>query len=233
MRKRAWLLIAALFMCVAIPVASLPLLRPFLFPGLPGDPLGGAARSGDHAMVDRLLASGAPVNAWCSTSDPHHRTRPLHKAAAHGDPVLIKRLLAAGADVNGRDAVGNTALWDVIVDGQRNPQRLACLKVLVDAGIDVNARNRRGSTGLGLAVSYAQPDSVDYLCQNGADVNARDHEGKTPLHWVSTALEGREEMAKILLAHGADVNIRDISGESAGDAARDVIGDHSGSGKEQ
>jgi len=44
----------------------------------------------------------------------------------------------------------------------------------------------------------------------GADVNAKNRAENTPLHYA--AVEGRKEIAELLIAKGADVNARDKYG---------------------
>ncbi|MBX3179354.1 MAG: ankyrin repeat domain-containing protein [Candidatus Hydrogenedentes bacterium] len=45
------------------------------------------------------------------------------------------------------------------------------------------------------------------LIGSGAQVNAISEEGLTPLHW--SALNGRADIAELLLEHGADINARE------------------------
>jgi ankyrin repeat protein len=69
-----------------------------------GTPLHSAASSGNAAIVDLLLASGADPNARQSGG-----WTPLHAAARNGDPALVERLLGAGADPSARNDEGRTA----------------------------------------------------------------------------------------------------------------------------
>ena len=71
----------------------------------PGTSLHGAARNGDVAQLDRLLALGGPLNA----RDEAGRT-PLILATMHGHIEAVRRLLAAGANPALPDSEGLDAL---------------------------------------------------------------------------------------------------------------------------
>lgn len=64
-----------------------------------------AARSGQLAQVERLIAQGARINA----PDEAGRT-PLMLAAIHGHTAVVRRLLAAGANPALVDREGVNAL---------------------------------------------------------------------------------------------------------------------------
>ena len=44
----------------------------------------------------------------------------------------------------------------------------------------------------------------------GVDVNAKDDDGGTPMYWA--AVNGRKEIAELLITKGADVNAKDVDG---------------------
>ena len=87
-------------------------------------PLMLACRSGDANEVDRLIASGADVNARNNSG-----TTPLMyaktAAVGSGDTRVLCALIDAGADVNAKDAAGRTAL-DYLVE--RSEHIIAFLK---------------------------------------------------------------------------------------------------------
>ena len=77
------------------------------------NPLATACLHGRAAVVERLLAAGADVNARHTTflGGKHRVTcTPLMMAAWGGHPQIIERLLAAGADAGATDSDGRTAL---------------------------------------------------------------------------------------------------------------------------
>lgn len=54
---------------------------------------------------------------------------------------------------------------------------------------------------------------VDRYLNKGADVNCRDKDGLTPLIW--TAIQGHEEVARLLLERGGDVEAKNRNGDTA------------------
>ncbi|MDR1330873.1 MAG: ankyrin repeat domain-containing protein, partial [Tannerella sp.] len=70
----------------------------FLKNGLPDEQLIEAAKNGDVAPLQQLLAKGANANA----KDEYGKTA-LIRAAGKGHTETVKRLLAEGADVNARN----------------------------------------------------------------------------------------------------------------------------------
>ena len=69
-----------------------------------------AAQRGDVALVQELLAGGAPVNVFDEIG-----MTPLHYAAKEGHVPVLDLLLHAGAEVDARDprVIGNTPLGEV------------------------------------------------------------------------------------------------------------------------
>ncbi len=93
-----------------------------------------AAGKEDDAVVRKLLAANADVNAAAATD--HGRTA-LQAAAERGHLEVVERLLAGNADVNAAAAAdyrGRTALQAAAERGQ-----LEVVKRLLAANADVNA----------------------------------------------------------------------------------------------
>jgi ankyrin repeat protein len=171
---------------VLIFIASLPLLA---------DPeLVLAARAGNLAHVESLLASGADVNA----RDREGATA-LMFAALRGDEKLVRTLLAAGADPNLKDGIGETAL----ILGARNA---GIVGMLLEKDADPNLADAEGQTAL-LAAAEASPESVRLLVESGADVHHRDDFGVSALKIAETA--GASEIAALLKAAGATATLTD------------------------
>lgn len=72
-----------------------------------GTPIWGAVWSGNRALVDLLLSSGADasINFSCE-----HGWSPLHLAARKGYEDIVQQLLEANAHINPKDEVGFTPL---------------------------------------------------------------------------------------------------------------------------
>ena len=206
-----------------------------------------AAKKGDLASVERLLAAGADVNY----QDEGDYT-PLMGAASRGHNVIVERLLAAGADVHLKDEYGKMALkWAV---------RRGCagvVKRLLAAGAKVNLNSElvgvasRGYAGVvrcllaaGADVNHWEPDpdstfgSSVWARLTGADV---DHWGLDPNSLVgepgppltalmAAARRGHTDIVQCLLATGADVHLKDEYGKTALHFAvangHDAIGQH-------
>ncbi|HEU4328340.1 MAG TPA: ankyrin repeat domain-containing protein [Roseiflexaceae bacterium] len=106
-------------------------------------PLGLAAFFGQPAMVELLLARGAPVGA---VSRNGMQVMPLHAAVAARDLESARLLLAHGADARATQADGFTPLHGAAQNGQ-----LELVELLLDHGADPAARTAGGQTPLDLA----------------------------------------------------------------------------------
>jgi outer membrane protein assembly factor BamB len=92
--RRRLAALAASLVLVAVPLAAAPAPST----GDPGEALREAARAGDLAQIESLLAAGAPVDA-----PARYGQTPLYLAADKGHLEAVRRLVEAGADVNVRD----------------------------------------------------------------------------------------------------------------------------------
>jgi ankyrin repeat protein len=181
-----------------------------------------AVYNDDAALVERLVAAGADVNA---RND--YGATPLSQAAVVGNARVIKRLLSAGADVEAANADGQTALMVLA-----RSSNVEAAKLLLRRGARVDAREAwREQTALMWAAAEGQPAMVQLLIEHGADVNARSKVnnwerqvtaeprnqarpsgGFTPLLYA--ARRGCLECARLLVKAGADVNEVDPDGVS-------------------
>ena len=159
-------------------------------------PLHEAARAGDKAQVEALLAKGADVNAKDNSGGT-----PLHRAANEGRKDVVELLIIKGADVNAKAKDGQTPLHRLASAGRKDVVELLIIK-----GADVNAKANNGWTPLHRAAYYGEKDVAELLLAKGADVNAKDNDGETPLLWA--AMEGQKDIVELLLAKGADVNAK-------------------------
>ena len=165
-------------------------------------PLHDAARAGDKAKVEALLAQGADVNA-----KEKNGWTPLHWAVRYARKDLAELLLAKGANVNAKNKEGLTPLhWSV------NMGDKVVTELLLAKGADVNAKDNDGRTPL-LWIAQEGNNNKDFaelLLAKGAEVNAKDKAGETPLHWAAYK-DKKKDIIKLLLAKGADVNAKDKS----------------------
>jgi ankyrin repeat protein len=157
-----------------------------------------ALSRGDRAAAQRLIKSGAPVNA---TDDLGSSA--LMYAAMYADPGTMRLLLDKGADPDHADHSGATALMWSIPD-------LGKVRLLVANGANVNAvSSLTGRTPL--LIATAQPEAagiVKLLLDKGADVKVRDRYGFMPL--PNAAFNGELETLTLLIARGADLNARSL-----------------------
>ncbi len=153
-----------------------------------------AAGKGDDAVVRKLLAANADVNAAAAG---YEGPTALQAAAEGGHLEVVKRLLAANADVNAAaaDDDGSTALQAAAERGH-----LEVVERLLAANADVNAAaaNHYGRTALQAAAEGGHLEVVERLLAANADVNAAaaDDDGRTALQ----AAAGHEAIMMVLQA---------------------------------
>jgi ankyrin repeat protein len=196
-------------------------------------PLHWAVHNNDVATVDRLIKSGADVNA-----KNEFGATPMSEAAANGNTTIIEKLLNAGADPNSTGPDGMTALM-VIAQGTN----VKAAKILLDHHANVNAaEQQKKQTALMWAAAQNQPEMVKLLVTRGADVNARAlvnptatalFSTATPAEWLSNVTtepratyrtpggltpllyatrEGCLECIRALVEGGANIDLQDPEG---------------------
>lgn len=121
-------------------------------------PLHLAAFFGRDAIVDELLARGAPVHAASRNRTFARGVRPIHSAAARGRASIVLKLLESGADMNARDDDGNTALMSAAANGTAE-----LVQILVAAGADRSIRNNMGQSAADLARARSHGALADRL----------------------------------------------------------------------
>ena len=179
-------------------------------------PLMVAARRGEGALVEQLLAAGAEVDA----RSPYQRTA-LMVAAEAGRAGVVSTLLGAGADPGLRDRGGGTALtlaaasgqaealWAVFAAGGATPEarqeafraafahrRWPLVKALLDAGADPDTLEADGATPLILACRSGDLEAARILIEGGALLDHCDRRGLTPLDAAREA--GADELVALL-----------------------------------
>ncbi|KAK1759010.1 ankyrin repeat-containing domain protein [Echria macrotheca] len=99
--------------------------------------------------ISNLISRGAQLD-----SEDCYGDTPIIAAAQNHNAAALRALIAAGADVHVRNAVGRSALMQVIMGPHnptgvtpQDPERLAeTFRVLVDAGARVDERDAEGNT---------------------------------------------------------------------------------------
>ena len=176
------------------------------FPTLRDRWLQRAAGKGDDAVVEKLLAVNANVNA---TGGGYGGQTALQAAAKEGHVEVVERLLVANADVNATgDDYGRTALQAAAEGGH-----LEVVKRLLAANANVNAAGdgydgHGGQTALQAAAGEGHLEVVEVLLMANANVNAASaaaYFGRTALQ--AAAEGGHLEVVKRLLAANANVNV--------------------------
>lgn len=157
-----------------------------------------AAKKGDVAEVQRLLAKGANIDETNKTSDTA-----LYSAVAAGRIEVIKLLIARGANIN-LDSTGFTPLMAAALRGDYH-----VVELLIEAGADINFD--RQATALMCATLYAHADVAKLLISRGANVNAA-YFGRTPLHIA--AEQGYIDLAELLIQNGANINSKNSLGST-------------------
>jgi ankyrin repeat protein len=133
----------------------------FLGHGLMASSLGDAAKSGDAALVTKLLDEGADIDEMGAFGTA------LHWAAFNDHADVVALLAARGADLNAdNDALGTP----LHAAAQRDNSQVGLL--LLDHGANVDSRDRDGSTPLQIAAKRGSLDVTRVLIEAGADVNA-------------------------------------------------------------
>jgi ankyrin repeat protein len=169
-------------------------------------PLHEAVLGGFGDVVDLLLANGANPNA----TDVKMAT-PLLYAALKGNADVAAMLISKGADVK---AASNDGIRPLELASQSGNASL--VEALLVAGAEINATDNQGVTALHYASGAGQVAVVRVLLLHKAQVNARagsKRDGATPL--VSAAIQGRKEVAALLLSNGADVDAKDSFGRTS------------------
>lgn len=159
-----------------------------------------AADRGDLEAVDRLLGSGANVDAI-----DHSLSTPLFYAVQGNKPLVVRRLLAKGAKANSTAQNGEQTVFHAAIKNSN----LDIILLLLDAGANIQAGSSSRETPLHLAVEAGNIRITKLLLDRGANLQARNKDGRTPFHNVTT-----REMVSLLLQKGALLQAGDLSAAS-------------------
>ena len=146
-----------------------------------------AAKSGNLAEVERLIAQGASVDA-----KDNYGWTPLHWAAAKGHEAVCKLLIANNASVEAKNNYGLTPLHYAAGNGHE-----AMCKLLIENKASVDAKNNHGWTPLYCAAANGHEAICKLLIANKASVEAKNNIGSPPLYYA--ARNGHEAVCKLLI----------------------------------
>jgi ankyrin repeat protein len=167
--------------------------------GLTADDLATAVKARDSARVSRLLKSGAQSSEHSSYASL------LHIAASLGPPEVVIALLDAGADPQARGFGGASPLHTAVLAGQS-----AIVRALIEWGAEVDALDNHGRTPL-LTFASGSTQNLEVLrilLKAGANPNLAEVTTEfSALNYA--AMQGRVDMAELLVMAGASVNAKD------------------------
>jgi len=142
----------------------------------------------------------------------------IFEAAAFGRIERLKELVAGdGSQVSAMSSDGFTPLHLAIFGKQE-----AAVRALIAGGADLNVLSQGPVARvppLGTGVFVRAPALVRVLLEAGADVNARFGDGSVALH--TAAINGDEDLIKLMLEYGGDRTVRNQQGNRPSDLARD------------
>ena len=166
-----------------------------------------AAQANDVALIKKLLASGAEIDA----RDADQRTALL--VATHANAANAARaLIAAGANVNAKDNIQDTPYLYAAAEG-----RLEILRMTLKAGANLKDTNRYGGTGLIPAAHHGHPEIVRELLKTDIAIDHVNRLGWTALLETIILSDGgpvHQDILQQLVAAGANVNLADGAGVS-------------------
>ena len=166
-----------------------------------------ATKANDVALIKKLLASGAEIDA----RGADQRTALL--IATHANAIDAARaLIAAGANVNAKDNIQDTPYLYAAAEG-----RLEILGMTLKAGANLKDTNRYGGTGLIPAAHHGHPEIVRELLKTDIAIDHVNRLGWTALLETIILSDGgpvHQDILKQLIAAGANVNLADGAGMS-------------------
>ena len=151
-------------------------------------PIHDAAKAGDMAKLQELLASGAKPD---EARDGDEATA-LHIAVFDGNQAVAELLINAGADVNAHTRAGYTPLHLAALEGHD-----ALTKLLLDHAAEIDPIAADGSTPLHLAAMSGSQAVIQRLLDAGADRSIRDFQGRTP--YDVAVYRGHDAAAKLIV----------------------------------
>jgi len=176
----------------------------------------GAANQGDSGSLERIIRENSNIDL---NQIQEGGSTILHIAVeailrGKGDHRMLESLCKNGCAV---DSVtkGFTPLLTLCQYAQSVKDLKDCLNVLIRHGANVKQPVRASEKGISnqtrfaidfALTSFAPPDVIQILCENGADPNTLTEEEVPILNWC--CINGKVEEARILLNYRANPNSR-------------------------
>lgn len=162
-----------------------------------------AARDGVGEMVEKLLTSGANIEALHTIT----KRNALIEASLKGHSQIVEFLLDHRCSTQHLDSDQMSALHHAAQKGY-----LLVAKALLDRGAGVDTQGLDGLTPLYLASWMPHANMVMLLLQRHANVNGRDAYQRSALHVAAS--RGFTNVCSLLLEHGAQPESRDGSSKT-------------------
>ncbi len=139
---------------------------------------------------------------WMYTMDSYGET-PTTRARKSGYTVLAEMLLSQEHALSAKETPASPASGDGNAYwGMSHSVHKMVLDAPAPGRADVDIDRL-----LHHATQNGDIEQVKQLLEHGANVDHENEQGLTPLHW--SALNGRSDLAEILIAHGASINQRE------------------------
>jgi uncharacterized protein len=167
-----------------------------------------AAAKGDNAEIEKLVKSGAPIDA----RDGHART-PLHVAAFMHKPDAARMLIQLGADANALEA----QQYDIVTIAAVGDDVPMLKAALASGGKATNVTSPYQGTALIAAAHLGHDEVVRTLIAAKAPLDHVNNLGWTALiESIVLGNGGKRHVAvlKALVEAGANVNLADRSGDT-------------------
>jgi ankyrin repeat protein len=165
-----------------------------------------AARLGNVAGIERLIAAGAHPNVFEGMDE----WTPLLWAASFGHVAAIAALMKAAARVDVASSYGTTPLMGAAQSGQA-----AAVAALLAAGADVHRVNNGGDTALHLASRWGHFGAARVLLRAGVWADVRNKSGERPIDAVRTLVWWLRDRPQLLPRRCAQVWAKDEAGKAA------------------